>query len=363
VSHFDDLSGFGAITNGNGNGYGHTGLGPEVTLNNESGQLSPLYQATGHGGSGGGSAGHVTAPAPTIVSSGNLTIELIWDSAIVGAGATVEANFMNTVTAAAKLLVADLGPTTTHKDTIYIDVGWNEIAGQAMSPSALGESMTNGYLVTDATLSTLLANHGSTPGSDPSITSTTQFFLPTAEAKALGLAGAAAGSVSSPDGYIGFGALGKGYSWQYTDANGNPIGTISSTQFSLFGVALHEITEAMGRISMEGLTTYSGHKTYTPLDLFDYSSYNVATGVGTLALSNTGGYFSANGGATVSGVFNNNKANSGDIADWASYTSPTQSGTTLPAGNYEDAFNAFGYPGYNDALTPEDLLVMKTLGY
>jgi hypothetical protein len=187
---------------------------------------------------------------------------------------------------------------------------------------------------------------------------TTQFFLPTAEAKALGLSGASAGSVSSPDGYIGFSTLGKGYSWQYTDAGGNPVGTIGSTQYSLFGVALHEITEAMGRISMEGLQTFHGQKTYTPLDLFDYS----LTTPGTLSLSNAGGYFSADGGQTHSGVFNNAKAYPGDIADWASYNSPTDSQTNPPSGQ-EDAFNAFGYPGLNDALTTDDILVMKTLGY
>src|SRR5215469_11385413 len=98
--------------------------------------------------------------------------------------------------------------------------------------------------------------------------------------------------------------------------------------YSLYGDALHELSEAMGRISMEGLQTFHGQKTYTPLDLFDYSSYDKATGVGTIALSNTGGYFSANGGATASGVFNNSKAYSGDIADWASYNSPADAGTT-----------------------------------
>jgi hypothetical protein len=363
VIHSDDLSGFGAFNQGNDLGNPHNGLGPEVTLSDD-GALSPMHSATGHGGSGGGSSyGRVTAPTPTTVSSGNLAIELIWDTNIVSAGSTVETEFMNTVTAAAKLLVADLGATTTHKDTVYIDVGWGEVAGQSLSPSALGESSTNGYLVQDSTLAPLLASHKDTPGSDPSITSTTQFFLPSAEAKALGLAGASPGSVYSPDGYIGFSTLaGTGYSWQYTDASGNPLTAASSTMFSAYGVALHEISEAMGRISMEGLATYNGHKTYTPLDLFDYAGTPATNPTHTLALSNTGGYFSANGGATASGIFNNSKANSGDIADWASYYSPNQSGTTVPAGE-EDAFNAFGWPGYNDALSPEDVLVMQTLGY
>jgi hypothetical protein len=357
-SFHDDLSGFGAINPGNG----HNGLGPEVTLS-DNGQLSPMNSSTGHGGSSGGSTlSRVTAPSPTPVTNGNLTIDLIWDTAIVSAGQATETAFMNTVIAAAKVLVNALGPTTTHKDTVYIDIGWGEIAGQGMSPGALGESMTNGYLVSDATLTSLLTGHGDTLGGSNAPSSTTQFFLPTGEAKALGLAGASPGSVSSPDGYIGFSTLGKGYSWEYTDTNGTPTANIGSSQYSLFGVALHEITEAMGRISMEGLQTFHGQKTYTPLDLFDYSSYNTTTGVGTLSLSNTGGYFSANGGVTQSGVFNNSKANSGDIADWASYNSPADSQTNPPPGT-EDPFNAFGYPGLNDVLTADDILVMQTLGY
>jgi hypothetical protein len=275
---------------------------------------------------------------------------------------------MNTVIAAAKLLVADLGSTTTHKDTIYIDIGWGEVGGTTLDPNALGESETNGYLVTDATLTPLLTGHGSAPGSDPSITSTTQFFLPTAEAKALGLAGASPGSIFSPDGYIGFSTLANsGYSWQYTNSSGTPIGTISSTQFSLFGVALHEITEAMGRIGMEGLSSFNNVKTFTPLDLFNYSSYTppagTTPGFGTLSLSANGGFFSANGGATQSGVFNVASASyGGDIADWASYNSAQDSQTGTTAGT-EDAFNAFGRPGLNDVLSADDILVMKTLGY
>jgi hypothetical protein len=370
VSH-DDLSGFGAL----GNAYGHNGLGPEVTLNDD-GQLGPMNASTGHGGSGGSSLfGRVTAPTPTVVTShtgnGALSIDLIWDTAIASADAVTKSNFMNTVISSAQMLVDALGDTMTHRETVYVDIGWGEIAGQGMSPSALGESMTNGYLVTDPTVVSLLTSHGYTPGSSTSLTSTTQFFLPTAEAKALGLAGASPGSVLSPDGYVGFSTLkNTGYSWQYTDATGKPFGVPSSTQFSLQGVVWHELTEAMGRISMEGLSTFHGQKTFTPLDLFDYSTIDATKG-GTLALSNNGGVFSADGGKTSAGVFNNNKSNGGDIADWSSYGSPTDAGTTLPTLpnppppglQYEDAFNAFGYPGYTDALTPQDILVMKALGY
>jgi hypothetical protein len=356
TTFYDDLSGFGswAPVHPHNNPFA---LGPEVTLS-DSGMLSPMHASIGRGGhgGGGGGTGGGTAPIPTPVANGNLTIDLIWDTNIANAGTTVETNFMNTVTAAAKALVNALGPSTAHKETVYVDIGWGEVAGQALVPGALGESSTNGYLVSEATVASLLLGSGDTLGGSNPLSSTTQFFLPTAEAKALGLTGASAGSVSSPDGYIGFGSS---YSWEFTDSTGTPTAPIAANQYSLYGVALHEISEAMGRIGMEGLSTFNGAKTYTPLDLFNYS----LTTAGALSLSNSGGYFSANGGGKASGVFNNSSKYGGDIADWASATSPTAAQTTVPAGNYEDAFNAFGYPGYNDVLSTEDILLMQTLGY
>ncbi len=345
MNHFDDLSGFGALNPGNGHNP-HNGLGQELTLS-DSGDLSPMSAASGHGGSGGGgsTSGHTTAPTPYLVkvAGSNLEIDLIWDSSV----ASAPTGFMTAVEAAAAALVADF--STAKPLELYIDVGWGEIAGQAMAANALGESQSNGYLVSDSTLSGLLKAHGDTFSATNEPSATTQFFVAVAEARALGLAGATS-SASSPDGYVGFSSLtGTGYSWQY-----NAAGT-TATQFNLQAVVQHELTEVMGRVSMEGTATYSGHKTYTPLDLFDF------TAQGTLALSNAGGYFSNNNGATQQGVFNNAKQYGGDIADWASYNSPYDA-HTLPTGQ-EDPFNAFSWPGYNDTLSPDDILVMDALGY
>jgi hypothetical protein len=354
-AYHDDLSGFGAINNN-----GHNGLGQEYTLSDD-GQLSPTNLSSGHGGSSGGSTStRAPAPTPSLVTEkgSDLSIWLVWDSSV----ASAPSGFQTTIEAAAQALVDALGKSTVTPDVVYIDVGWGEIAGNGMSPSALGESETNGYLTTDAVLTSALVGHGDTLGGSNAPSSTTQFFVPTAEGRALGISGISAGSASSPDGYIGIATLGKGYSWQYTDANGNPLTPATSSWYSLYGDALHELSEAMGRISMEGLETFHGHKTYTPLDLFDYAGTPATNPTHALALSNTGGYFSANGGATASGIFNDAKATPGDIADWASYNSPTESGTTVPNGE-EDAFNAFGFPNTNDVLSPEDVLLMQTLGY
>jgi hypothetical protein len=365
VTIHDDITGFGAL----GNGTGHNGL-QEYTLSPD-GQLSALNASTGHGGSTGGSSlSHGAAPLPTLVTTkgANLAIDLVWDASVASAGAS-EQDFMNTVTAAAWALFNALNQTTTHPDTVYIDVGWGEIGGMGMSPSALGESMTNGYLVSDATVTSLLQWHldtldpktlVDTVGSSSTLSGTTQFFLPTGEAKALGYVPPSGTSTPSPDGYIGISTLGKGYSWQYIDGNGNTVTPTSGSWYSLYGDALHELSEAMGRISMEGLQTMHGHKTYTPLDLFNYTL--PSTSPPSLSLSNTGGYFSIDGGATKSGFFNNAKATPGDIADWASFDSPTESGTTVASGE-EDAFNAFGFTNLNDVLSKEDVLLMEALGY
>jgi hypothetical protein len=369
VNFHDDITGFGAL---------NSGAGPqEVTLGVD-GQLSPLDASTGHGGSTGGtSLSHTPPQQPTPVKSPNgmLTIELVWDASVASTGG-LGSLFENTVIAAATALVNALGSTTTHQDTVYIDVGWGEIGGMGMSPSALGESMTNGYLVNYDTVNSLLGGHltylnsldptGATHdsvGSSSTMSSTTQFFLATGEAKALGYSLASPGSPSSPDGYIGISTLGKGWSWEYSQTDGTVVPTTAANWYNLYGDALHELSEAMGRISMEGLQTMHGHKTYTPLDLFDYTY--PSTSPPTLALSNTGGYFSINGGATPNGIFNNAKATPGDIADWSSFDSPSESGTTMPTtpGNWEDAFNAYGFPEYNDVLSPEDVLLMQALGY
>jgi hypothetical protein len=351
----DDLFGFG--------GFGHShswrqpdpfSLGPQVTLD-ESGALSPISTATGH------TWGHHSSstptptttptvgtstgtPTPTLVSSSssNLSIDLVWDASVAGA----PSGFTAAVTAAVQALVNDL--STPAKTELFVGVGWGEVNGQSMAANALGQSNSTGYLTSYATLANHLTAHGDVLNAANEPTSG-QFYVASAEAKALGMANGTGGGTTSLDGHVGFSTLaGTGYAWQF-----GATGT-ASNQYNLQSVVQHEITEVMGRTSMEGLTTYNGVKTYTPLDLFDFSANH------TLALSNTGGYFSNDGGATQMGVFNNSAAYGGDIADWASYGSASQSGTVVSG--RQDPFDAFTRPGYNDTLTRDDMLEMAVLG-
>jgi hypothetical protein len=116
----------------------------------------------------------------------------------------------------------------------------------------------------------------------------------------------------------------------------------------------------MGRIEMEGHTTFNGQATYTALDLFNFDSSNhlVLSG-GDNGSTQVTSYFSTDNGTTHSGYFNDGYKN-GDIADWASYSSDTQSQTL--SNGYQDAFDAFAYPGVNTDLSGADQLVMETLG-
>lgn len=326
-------------------GSGHDGVscGNEYLMN-DAGNISPAFGASMHSGSTNYAAtlAKSATPAPTIVGSSNgLQIDLVWDSSV----AKAPSGFMQAVIDAAQYYTA----LFSNKEVITIDVGYGEIAGATMAPNALGESESYGYLTNYATITAALAHDGFVFSAVNEPTSS-QFFLTSAEAKALGFVNPASGL----DGYISFSTLsGTGYSWNTAaGANGSNSGT-GANQFDLQSVALHEISEVMGRIGMEGATV-NGKPTDTPLDLFNYQSQGV------LENSSNGGYFSNNDGATHLGAYNDAAANGGDVADWAS-----QSNTLgLPIGvHINDAYDAFAFPGYNGDVSKSDVLELAALGY
>jgi hypothetical protein len=217
--------------------------------------------------------------------------------------------------------------------TVNIDVGYGEVDGQALSPGALGESITflNSFsfsqlrsaLAADATTAADQTAVASLPSSNPA--GTANFWVATAEAKALGLAGAS----SSLDGFVGFSSAPNIFDFNNTDG-------VTAGQFDFFGVVAHEISEVMGRFVMGG-------SSYTPLSLFDYSAAGVRDMSGAQP-----GYFSINGGTTNLDSFNSNSG--GDLGDWAS-----------SAGN--DAFLAFAKSGVVLPVTPADLTLLDAIGW
>ena len=216
-----------------------------------------------------------------------------------------------------------------------------------MGPGALGESESYGYIKNYSTVANALnaADQGlvsnglmsSNALSADSPPTNANFFVTSAEAKALGLV---SGSSTAIDGYIG---LTSSSSLLYFSANG---GTIGKTQYDAVGVAAHEISEVMGRIGMEGRSLGSYNNVYTPLDLFRYQAPDVRD------LAPTGGYFSTmdgSGGATSLNTYNNPQ-NGGDATDWASTV-------------VNNSYDAFGTPGVIMHISATDLLEVASLGY
>jgi hypothetical protein len=329
----------------------HNTLGQEYMIN-DAGLVSPVNGARSSGSGGVSSSSSSSAPSPTLItaSGSNLQIDLIWDSSVGGA----PSGFTTAVIDAAQFYITNFTSTTGGKVVLYIDVGYGEIAGTPLPKGALGQSESMGYLTNYATVTSALAKDGFTFAASNEPT-TSQFFITSAQAKTLGLISGTSGGSSSVDGYIGFGS---GFSWNtYANPNGSNSGTLSN-QYDLQAVAQHELSEVLGRIGMEGAIV-ANKPTYTILDLFNFA------GPGTLELSGKGGYFSTNNGAAHMGVFNNASSYGGDFADWASYSSPTQSGT-LPTGaakNASDSYDAFLAAGDNGVVTTDDLFVDAALGY
>ncbi len=227
------------------------------------------------------------------------------------------------------------------------NISLNITVSGATSPIVLGESETN--LINPVSYSNLVtalnnsrsttndaAAYGFLPATDPS--GGGHWYVPSAEAKALGLLGA---NYPGSDGTVIFGSENN-----YTfDPNNRAV----SGAYDFIGLAEHELTEAIGRIYGLGsnFVGSDGNTDYLPYDLFRFTATgtrNLTQGIG----SNTPIYFSLDNGATNLSYYNLG-GNGGDPQDWA--------------GTVNDAFNAFGIPGVKKDMTAVDLAVMDVLGY
>jgi Ca2+-binding RTX toxin-like protein len=236
--------------------------------------------------------------------------------------------------------------------TVNIQVGWGEVFGQPLtsepitpsSPSvftsagALGESLTFLQSTTYSALTTALSTHAtsaadissvaSLPATDP--TGGT-YWLSQAEAKALGFATGA-----GIDGATGFNSQAGIFDFDESDG-------ITPGKYDFFAVAVHEISEILGRQLLVGQTLGNQPNSYEPLDLFHFSASGVRDFSGT-----TAGYFSVNNGATNLESFNTNAA--GDFGDWAA-----------SAGN--DSFLAFSSSGVINLISGADMSAIDVLGW
>jgi Dockerin type I domain len=222
--------------------------------------------------------------------------------------------------------------------TINLQVGWGEVAGQSLPPSALGESSASqpgffqygtikSLLVADAKSAADLSAVANLPASDP--TGGATFKISRAQGKALGIT---IGDGSALDGSVGFNSAD---SFTFDPNNRAVAGKVD-----FIGVAEHEISEVMGRFGQSQNGAPSGR--YGPIDLFRYSS----PGILDLVPAN-GAYFSIDGGTTAINTFNG--IGGGDLSDWAGAT--------------PDSYNASIASGLKVPVTPGDITVMDVIGY
>jgi len=316
-------------------------LGQEYLLTASDQLLQVASNALGGPGGPSHAAAGGVSPASTLVGNQHgLEINLIWDSSVTSAPnwQAIESS----VVSAAKIFTGEFH----NQDILNIAVGFGEVAGQTLAAGALGESASFGYLLpNDGTFGALLgaADAGLIHTGLMAANATTaldgvagNFFITSANAKALGLVDPAAGL----DGFIGFSSTAPISFGQFSPG---------PSQYDAIGVAAHELSEVMGRVGLEGATLQATDGTifpnvYTPLDEFRYTAPGVPD------VTPSAGYFSLNDGVTHILPFNDPN-NLGDPADWA----------TAPMTQH-NAFDAFASTG-RASVTMADVLAMAAIGY
>ena len=311
---------------------GDRGNGNLTVLDVDNEYFLSVPTSSHHGPGSSGSTGGSTGSTSTITSdsTSSFVININWDASVSSA----PAGFTAGVIKAVQFLESQF----SNPCTITIDVGYGEVLGSALGGGVLGESETYLSSISYTALADALKSHATTtadqsavatlPASNP--TGGT-FWASTAEEEALGLLSAS----SSPVGYAGFSSS---FPFTYDDSSGVAGGT-----FDFNGVVLHELTEVMGRMLLDGGSIGSTSNSDSPLDLYHYSSADVRD----FSFS-TPGYLSTDGGVTDSGDLNT--VGGGDPGDWAS-----------SMGN--DAFDAFGNSGVVNVFSADDLTAMNLLGW
>jgi hypothetical protein len=295
-----------------------------------------------------------------------MQINLIYDQAT----STLPAGF----TDAMNRVVAYLDAEFTNNVTLDLHVGYGEEDGDPIDPGFQAENTPANYdrfsyttlrqdLVNAATSTDDQTSVQNLPTVDP-ISGTHDWWVDDLQQRALGI-----GSGDAV-GYLGFEVAGNTFTdsdgntevdeWDFDRSNGiTPNYTTVSNGKTVYhnvwdfeGVALHEITEEMGRtlgdgediLTESGKTTPDGIDDYTIEDLFRFSA------PGDRLTFGRGGYASPDNGTTILRYFNPLSGDS-DPGDWD--------------GNYgDDSFNSpVISSGVINDVSPQDLRVMDILGW
>lgn len=247
-----------------------------------------------------------------------LTINPVWDSSVTSNPQAAQ------IQGAVNKAIAYLQGHYFDPITVNIGVGWGVINGSPVT--ALGQSYT--YFNTSNSISTVLASLNKVATSADDAAAIAHFpsaiapmVIMRAQQKAFGTLGPS----SAIDGYVGFSS---NYPFTFDDSAGVAPGT-----YDLYGVALHEMTEVMGRLS----TT-----TYGP-SIMDAWRCN-----GGSWSSAFGGTFSIDGCATTLQTFNSQSG--GDAGDWS-------------GADVTDPLNAYDTPGVVKVFSAADLTMMDVIGF
>ncbi|MES1998768.1 MAG: NF038122 family metalloprotease [Pseudomonadota bacterium] len=222
--------------------------------------------------------------------------------------------------------------TFSNPVSINLNVGWGEVSGQPLG-GALGASSSYFINYDYATVRNALLNvaaPGYLPVTDP--TNGRLIDVNAANAKVLGL-NTYSGPHSS-DGAVGFDSSSQ---WTF-DPNNRAV----SGSYDFIGVAMHEISEVMGRSSSLVPTCTGSGCSESVQNLFRY------TAPGQLDLTGTNAYLSINGGTSQVNAFNGDPTR-GDLGDWN--------------GNTPDAYNYAAATGQLLPASAADITAMRALGY